>query len=469
LEVTGKTKGKSDIASSLVRNPADLREVAGFAPPAERGDVDGAVERAEIAFKRWSSVPLSDRRKKLLAIACSIEADAPALAHTLTMEVGKPLAEAKSEVAGAVATLRYYARLEVRERVTTRNEGETQTFYEREPYGVCGIVLPWNYPLAILTWKMAPALLAGNTVVAKPSEHAPLAVAAAVGLAARNLPEGAVGVVCGGDDAGSWLVGNPYVARVSVTGSPDTGRKVMAMASKRTAKVTLELGGNDPLIVMDDVNLEMRFEPIFWASLRNCGQVCVAAKRVYVHERIYRKLVKRYVERVKMLKIGSGLEPHVELGPVNNETQLRTVQSLVSRSVESGGKLEVGGRRLTGSLKYGLFYEPAVVTGLDNDSPLVKEEQFGPAVPIIPFGSADEAVEMANDCGLALGATVWSGKRERALEIARHLDAGVVWVNSPLAVDITAPFGGFKGSGFGRELGEGGFYEYAATKTYVLR
>jgi len=462
-------KGDIYIASSIVRNPADRREVVGFAPPAGRGDVEAAVGRAERGFGRWSSVSLADRRKGLHAIADSWEAETPALAHTLTLEVGKPLVEAKAEVAGAIATLRYYAHMDAPGHVTTRDDGDAQTFYEREPYGVCGLVLPWNYPLAMLTWKMAPALLAGNSVVVKPSEHAPLTVAAAVGMAARQLPEYAAGVVCGGDDVGAWLVGNPGVARVAVTGSPGTGRKVMALAAKHAAKVTLELGGNDPLIVMDDVNLDARFEPIFWASLRNCGQVCVAAKRVYVQENLYKKFVKRYVQRVKALKIGSGLEPRVELGPVNNEYQLRKVRSLVSRSLESGGKLEAGGRRLPGSMRYGLFYEPAVVTGLGNDSPLVKEEQFGPAVPILPFEDVEEAVGLANDCGLALGATVWSGKRERALEIARQLEAGVVWVNSPLAVDITAPFGGCKGSGFGRELGVMGLYEYTATKSYVLR
>lgn len=460
---------RAEGTSSLVRNPADRREVVGFAPPAEHSDVDASVERAEAGFEAWSSTPMAERRKGLLAIASSWEVGAPALAHTLTMEVGKPLVEAKAEVAGAVATLRYYAGLKLPERVPTRAEGQAQTFYEREPYGVCALVLPWNYPLAILTWKLAPAILAGNSVVVKPSESAPLAAAAALGDAARCLPAGTVAVVLGGDDIGARLVGNPGVARVSVTGSPETGRKVMALAAARPAKVTLELGGNDPLIVMDDVNLDMRFESIFWASMRNCGQVCVAAKRVYVQRALYHKFVKRYVRRVKALRVGNGLGPNVELGPVNNEERLRKIQSLVRRSLDAGGRLEAGGKRLVGQFGYGLFYQPAVVTGLANDSPLVKEEQFGPAVPILPFDSAAEAVGMANDCGLALGATVWSGDRTRALGIARELDAGVVWVNSPLAVDITAPFGGFKGSGIGRELGEQGYYGYTAPKSYVLR
>ncbi|MFH0815601.1 MAG: aldehyde dehydrogenase family protein [Methanobacteriota archaeon] len=453
----------------IILNPADRREVVGFAPPSDKPGVAGAVDCAAEGFRAWSGVSMIGRRKALLAIANALEENAKSLARLLTMEVGKPLAEANAEVAGAAATLRYYAGLKIRERVETRGEGLAQTFYEREPYGVCAIVLPWNYPLSLLIWKAAPALLAGNSIVIKPSEHAPLTVATAANLAARSLPAGALEVVCGGDDVGGWLVSDRGVARVAVTGSPETGPRVLALAANRPAKVTLELGGNDPLIVMDDVNLDMRFEPIFWTSLRNCGQVCVAAKRVYVHRKLYKKFVHRYVTRVKALRIGNGLEPNIELGPVNNEAQLRKVQSLVNKSVRSGGKLEVGGRRLSGPLKYGLFYEPAVVTGLDNGSGLVKEEQFGPAVPIIPFESVGEAVDMANDCGLALGATVWSGDRPRALKIARELDAGVVWVNSPLAVDISAPFGGFKGSGFGRELGEQGYCEYAATKSYVLR
>ncbi len=365
--------------------------------------------------------------------------------------------------------MKYYASLKTPEHVTTRAEGSAHTYYEREPYGVCGLILPWNYPLALLSWKMAPALLAGNAIVVKPSEHAPLAVAAAVEFAGKHLPEGIASVVCGGDDVGARLVRDSRVGRIAVTGSPETGPKVLVAAAGRMAKVTLELGGNDPMVVLDDADLNLRFKQMFWASLRNCGQVCVAAKRVYVQRGLFSKFVRRYVERVKRLRIGNGLESGIELGPVNNEPQLRKVQSLVRRSVEGGGKLVAGGKRLGGELRHGLFYEPAIVTGLDNDAPLVREEQFGPAVPIIPFDTLDDAAELANDCELALGAAVWSGDRARALKLARRLTAGVVWVNSPLAIDITAPFGGFKGSGLGRELGESGYHEYSATKTYVVR
>jgi acyl-CoA reductase-like NAD-dependent aldehyde dehydrogenase len=439
-------------------------------PYSTKGAVGAAVDRAESAFLAWSRVPLKERRAALSSIANRLDGHKEELARLLTLEVGKPIAEARSEVAASVATLRHYAGLPIEERVTTRDEASLRTFYENEPYGVTALVLPWNYPLLMMMWKAAPALLAGNSLVVKPSLFTPLANARAISIASQALPRGTVNVLPGGDDVGRRLVENRQVRRIAFTGSAENGPNILKGASASMAKVTLELGGNDPAILMPDFDIAGRFEQLFWASFRNCGQVCIAAKRVYVHESIFEDVIARYVSRVKALRIGNGLEEGTDLGPVNNEPHFRKISKLVEASVDDGGKLLVGGKRLRGhNQKHGLFYEPAIVTGLDNSSPLVQQEQFGPALPVLPYRTVDEAIDLANDCCLALGASVWSEDKDKALDVARNIKAGMVWINGHLAPDLTAPFGGMKGSGIGRELGIQGYEEYVSPKTYQIR
>jgi acyl-CoA reductase-like NAD-dependent aldehyde dehydrogenase len=453
----------------VVRNPADRRRVVETAPVATREHVAEAVKSAEDGLESCSAVPITHRRKALLAIAVAIENKREGLAALLTSEVGKPLAEARSEVSATAATFRHYAGLKYDEQVVVRDDQIQRAHFERGPVGVCALVLPWNYPLLLAAWKMAPALLAGNSVVLKPSEYAPLTVSTAVGLVRTRLPKGAVGLVAGGDEVGRWLVEDRRVSRVAFTGSAETGERILQEASNRPARVTLELGGNDAALVLPDIDLRRRSEQLFWGAFRNCGQVCIAIKRLYVHENVHDKVVRALAHRASKLKIGPGMEPGVELGPVNNEAQLVKVQGLVEEALDDGGVLATGGRRLRGRLRHGLFYEPAVVTGLGNDSSLVQEEQFGPALPIIAFSDVDEAVEMANESKFALGASVWSEDARNAMGVARQLDAGIVWVNGHATPEMGAPFGGRKGSGVGRELGLQGLLEYLDTKTYIVR
>ena len=334
---------------------------------------------------------------------------------------------------------------------------------------MAALILPWNYPLLVMSWKLAPALLAGNTAIVKPSEYTPLTNLLATKIAGTTLPRATVQAICGGDAVGKALSSHRKVAMVSLTGSAATGPRLLRQCAGRMARVTLELGGNDPAIVMPDIDLEKNFESLFWSAFRNAGQVCIAVKRLYAHEKVYKEVVKRFVRRASALRLGNGMDEATEIGPVNNEALLRKVLKLLRAAENDGSKVETGGKRLGGPLKHGLFLSPAIVTGLDNGSALVQEEQFGPALPIIPFRDIDDAIEMANDCNLALGASVWSEDRKGALGIAEQLDAGVLWVNAHMALDNAAPFGGFKGSGIGRELGMSGLDEYRATKTYILK
>ncbi|MBI5000771.1 MAG: aldehyde dehydrogenase family protein [Euryarchaeota archaeon] len=453
----------------VILNPADRRRKVGEAPIASPEDVKRAVDAAGGGFECWSSVPMRERGKALSKIADAFEAEGDALARSLVDEVGKPLKEARGEVAGSIGVLRYYSAIEFDGRTVAREEGENVTFYTHQPLGVAALILPWNYPLLVMSWKLAPALLAGNAAIVKPSEYTPLTNLLATKIVANHLPNGAVQIICGGDSVGEALSSHRKVAMVSLTGSAATGPKLLRQAAGRMARVTLELGGNDPAIVMPDADLSKRFESLFWSAFRNAGQVCIAVKRLYVHEKIYDEVVRRFAGRADALRLGNGMDEATDMGPVNNGAQLRKVSRLVSMAQKDGGKTVRGGRRPGGALAHGLFYDPAIVTGLGNDASLVQEEQFGPALPIIPFGKADDAVEMANDCGLALGASVWSEDRKRALGIAERLDAGVAWVNAHMALDNAAPFGGFKGSGLGRELGMAGLMEYSAPKTYIIK
>ncbi|MEW5937617.1 MAG: aldehyde dehydrogenase family protein [Candidatus Thermoplasmatota archaeon] len=449
----------------VVRNPADRRIVLGTMETSTSEDVRRAVDAAEDGFARWSAVPLKERREALASIADVLEGKKEELAKTLVAEVGKPVREARGEVASAISTVRHYAALAFEDRVLVR-EGISYAYL---PYGVCALILPWNYPLLLMCWKAAPALLAGNSIVLKPSEYTPMTDSLALEIMRPRLPPGTMEMVYGGDAVGKELVQHPKVRRIAFTGAASTGPKVLREASNHISHVTLELGGNDPAIVLPDIDLSRRFEALFWSAFRNAGQVCIAVKRLYVHHSIYEEVVQRFAARGEQLRIGNPAEPETEMGAVNNQAQMRTVSRLVRDARQRGGTVRTGGHRLRGALRHGLFYKPAIVTGLDNAALLVQEEQFGPALPILQFQSVDEAVEMANDSSLALGASVWSEDMKKAREIAEQLDAGIVWINTHMHPEISAPFGGMKRSGIGRELGIHGLMEYLVPKTYVMR
>ena len=320
-----------------------------------------------------------------------------------------------------------------------------------------GAITPWNYPILIAVTKLAPALLAGNTVVLKPSPFTPLTTLALGALLREVLPPGVLNVVSGGDELGRSISEHPAVKKISFTGSVATGKKVLASAAADLKRVTLELGGNDPAIVLDDVDPQRIAKPLFWGAFTNSGQVCTAIKRVYVHERIFSAVVQAVGDLARSVRVGPGLEPGVELGPINNAPQHRRVAELVEGAKSRGATVQAGGGPRSGA---GYFFEPTIVTDVTDDMGLVAEEQFGPALPFLPFSQLDDALERANATHFGLSASVWTSDAARGAEIARELDCGTAWVNQHIALTHLAPFGGSKWSGIGYENGQWGLDDF---------
>jgi acyl-CoA reductase-like NAD-dependent aldehyde dehydrogenase len=325
-----------------------------------------------------------------------------------------------------------------------------------------GAITPWNFPILLAVWKIAPALLAGNTVVIKPSPFTPLATLE-LGAALRDvLPAGALNVVSGGDELGSWITSHAVPRKISFTGSVATGKKVAAAAAPDLKRMTLELGGNDAAIVLPDVDPQAVAEKLFWGAFENTGQICSAIKRVYVHEDAYRPLVEKLAEHARAVKVGSGLEPDTQLGPLNNAPQFERVTELVNEARAAGASIEAGGDPLPGG---GYFFAPTIVGDVAEGVRLVDEEQFGPALPVLTYRDVDDAIERANATPYGLSGSVWSGDTERAAELAGRLECGTAWVNKHLDIVPHAPFGGAKWSGIGVENGPWGLLGFTELQT----
>ena len=433
-----------------VVNPA-TGEVHAEAPECTREQLDRAFDAAAKAQIDWQRDD-DARRTALLAAADVLFGAAQELAPILTREQGKPLAAATEEVLGAGVWLKYFAELDVPREVI---QDDHRAFAEvvRRPVGVVAAITPWNFPLILASWKLGPALRAGNTVVLKPSPFTPLATLKMAELLDAVLPPGVINVVSGGNELGAWMTSHPVPRKVSFTGSVATGKAVAAAAAPDLKRVTLELGGNDAAIVLDDADVGVIAERLFGAAFRNSGQVCSAIKRVYVPESLHDDLVDALAERARAAKVGDGMDPESELGPVNNEPQFERVKGLVADALGSGAVAAAGGAALDGP---GYFYAPTVLTGATEGTRIVDEEQFGPALPVLSYRDVDEAVERANATTFGLSGSVWSGDGDRADAVAARLECGTTWVNTHLALAPHQPFGGFKWSGVGVENGPWG-------------
>jgi acyl-CoA reductase-like NAD-dependent aldehyde dehydrogenase/prolipoprotein diacylglyceryltransferase len=442
-----------------VVNPA-TGEVFARAPECSRAQLDAAMEAAARAFPAWSRGE-ARRREALGACAAAVRARAGELAPLLTQEQGKPLAHASDEISRAALWFEYTAALQIPVELLADDE-RLRVEVHRRPCGVVGAITPWNYPVALAVWKIAPALLAGNTVVLKPSPFTPLATLALGEALRETLPPGVLNVVSGGDELGAWITSHPRVRKISFTGSIETGKKVAAAAAPDLKRLTLELGGNDAAIVLDDVDPRRVAEKLFWGAFTNSGQVCSAIKRLYVPERLERAFVEELAEVARSVKLGDGLDPASQLGPVNNRPQFERVIGLVEDAKRHGGRAAIGGAPLARS---GYFYPPTLVTGLAEGVRLVDEEQFGPALPILTYRDLEEAVERANRTRYGLSGSVWSADPERAAEVAGRLECGTAWVNQHLAILPNAPFGGAKWSGLGVENGPWGLLGFTEIQT----
>ena len=446
-----------------VVNPATeevLAELGSAAPD----QIERAVSGARGAFKAWKKTPAAERGEMLHALSRWITSRADALAVTLTREGGKPLVENRDEMGWSAACCDFYAELGRTERgriVPSGEEGQLSLVL-KEPFGVVSAIVPWNYPILLLMWKLAPALAAGNTVVVKPSPYTPLSTLELCEGLAEIFPEGVVNVVTGEAEVGASLVSHPDVALVAFTGSVDTGKKVMTAAADQMKKVHLELGGKDAFIVCEDVDLEVAAKGAVWAAYLNSGQVCTSAERLYVVEEVFDDFVDAFVSETKSLVVGDPMQDDTDIGPLVRGIQRERVERQLEGARAGGARVLHGGDR--GGFDRGYFLTPAVVVDVDDSMELMTRETFGPVAPIAKASSLDEAIAQANATEYGLGANVYTRRLDYMLKAMEDLEAGTVWFNDPLTDNEAAPFGGMKSSGNGRELGPEGLDDFRQTK-----
>jgi acyl-CoA reductase-like NAD-dependent aldehyde dehydrogenase len=446
-----------DLTMDVV-NPATEEKLADC-PRASESQLNAAVAAAKAAFPAWSKTAIDERKAVVLKIADVVEANAAELAQLLTKEQGKPLEDATTEVYGMAAFCRYFTSLDLPVEVLEDSEGRRVEVH-RNPLGVVGAIVPWNFPLILMAFKLPPALIAGNTLVIKPAPTTPLSTLRIAELIQDVAPAGVINFITDANDLGAPMTAHPDVRKISFTGSTETGAKVMAGAAGLLKRITLELGGNDAGIVLDDVNPKEAAQKLFDSAFQNSGQVCIAMKRLYVHENIYDEVCDELASIANDTIIGDGLEQGTKLGPLNNKMQYDKVKALIEDAKKEGNVI-AGGEFPD---KPGYFIRPTIVRDIKEGSRLVDEEQFGPVLPVMSFADESEAIERANASAWGLGGSVWSANPERAYALAEQMDTGTVWINKHAELDPTIPFGGAKMSGLGNELGQEGLQEFTQQK-----
>ncbi|MEV7574728.1 aldehyde dehydrogenase family protein [Pseudarthrobacter sp. NPDC089323] len=437
--------------SRTILNPA-TGEAVGEAPIHDLEFLEQAVATAVETQPAWAALGHEARSAALLKAADAVERSAEELAQLLSREQGKPLngPNARFEVGACVAWLRATAGLPL-EPETIVDDGQTRAELRYKPIGVVAAIGPWNWPMMIAIWQIAPALRMGNTVVVKPSGNTPLSVLALVKVLNEELPEGILTAVSCGREVGARLTNHPAIGKIMFTGSTAAGRAIIKSSADTVKRLTLELGGNDAGIVLPDADPKAIAEDIFWGAFLNTGQTCAALKRLYVHTDIYDAVCDELTTVAQTMPMGNGLDETNVLGPLQNKAQYDVVANLVQAAKDSGARILLGGN--PDPDQPGYFYPTTLVADIDNNNPLVTEEQFGPALPIIRYTTIDEAVEKANALDVGLGASVWSSDLKAARDVATRIQAGTVWINRHGAVDPRIPFGGAKQSGYGLEFG----------------
>jgi acyl-CoA reductase-like NAD-dependent aldehyde dehydrogenase len=438
-----------------VINPA-LGTVFARCPAAQRADLDRAVAAARRAFPAWRALSFRERSALVKQLSQRLREKQHELAELLTREQGKPLAQSVAEIDRGAAQSDGMVSIEIpTEVIADDNDKRIELRYR--PLGVVGIITPWNAPVNLALGPLVSALYTGNVVILKPSPYTPLATLKVGEILNEVFPPGVVNVLAGGDDLGAAMTEHRGIDKISFTGSVETGKKVLASAAATLKRVTLELGGNDPAIVLPDVDVKAVAKKIFFASFVNSGQVCMAIKRIYAHESIYEELCAALVEEAKKAKVGNGLDAGTELGPVQNKMQYDKVVGIIEDTKKAGATFLTGGEVPAGP---GYFLPPTLVTDISDDSRLVQEEQFGPIVPILKFSDVDDALRRANDTRYGLSGSVWTQDLERGAEIAARLEVGTAWVNQHRTTSAFVPFGGAKESGLGRQYSALGLKSY---------
>jgi acyl-CoA reductase-like NAD-dependent aldehyde dehydrogenase len=447
-----------------IENPALGEVFATVALPSDE-QVDAAIASAREAARGWAATPALERGELLHEVATRIRAKTDELAETMSREGGKPRIENSDEVGWTAAAFDYYAEMgrNFAGRVIPPIESSQLALVVKEPMGVVACIVPWNYPLLLLAWKLAPALAAGNTTICKPSELTPLSTLALADCF-DVLPPGVVNLVPGGGDVGARIVADPRVDCVAFTGSVETGQKIGHVCIDRVARINLELGGKDPFIVCSDVaaEIETAARGGAWAAYLNSGQVCTSAERFYVERPVYDDFLSAFVEHARSLRVGDPLDDSTDMGPMVSAAQRAKVERQLEAAVGDGAEIVFGGDHAGHSKGY--FMAPTVVTGAAASTALLSEETFGPVAPIVPVRSLDEAIELANSTRFGLGANVYTRDLKTIFRCMRELKAGTVWINDPLTDNDAGPFGGFKQSGLGRELGQEGLEAFQETK-----
>ncbi|WP_262173143.1 NAD-dependent succinate-semialdehyde dehydrogenase [Saccharococcus sp. Marseille-Q5394] len=461
MVIDGKEVGK-DLKTIDVINPATGESIA-TVPHGGAKEAILAVDAAYDAFQKWSALSAYDRSSLLVKWHELIDMHMEDLAHTMTEEQGKPLSEANGEIKYANGFISWYAEEAKRiygEMIPSSHTGK-RIFIHKQPVGVTAVITPWNFPAAMITRKVGPALAAGCTVVIKPAEQTPITAIRLAQLALEaGIPAGVINVVTGEASAigDAWLQ-DTRVRKLTFTGSTEVGKLLMRGASDTVKKISLELGGHAPAIVMEDCDIDKAVEGVVAAKFRNAGQTCVCTNRIYVHETIAEEFSRKLVERVKQLKVGNGMDEGVAIGPLIDEEAIRKVQFHVDDALSKGAKIAVGGSR-----KDGLFYEPTILLNVNDNMVCMKEETFGPVAPITTFYSEEEVLRRANDSIYGLAAYVFTENLSRGIRMSERLEYGIVGLNDGLPSPPQAPFGGFKQSGLGREGGHHGLDEYIEVK-----
>jgi betaine-aldehyde dehydrogenase len=447
-----------------VENPYTETEIASVSLPSA-DQIDAAIAAAREAARGWAATPAIERAELLHEVATRLRERTDELAELMTNEGGKPRIENSDEVGWTAAAFDYYAEIgrSFAGRVIPSIEATQLSLVLKEPMGVVGCIVPWNYPLLLLSWKVAPALAAGNTVIAKPSELTPLSTLALAEVF-DHLPAGVVNILAGGGDIGEAIVGDEQVDCVAFTGSVETGKRIARVAADRVARINLELGGKDPFIVCPDVApaIEVAANGGAWAAFLNAGQVCTSAERFYVFESVFDDYLQAFVDYTDSLVLGNPLDPNTDIGPLVSAPQRERVAAQVDAARAAGAEIITGGG--DGGNGTGYFYAPTVVTGAPRETDLLREETFGPVAPLVPVKTLNEAIELANSTRFGLACNVYTKDLDTIVRCMREIKAGTVWFNDPLTDNDAGPFGGMKQSGLGRELGQEGLEAFQETK-----
>ncbi|MBX7532957.1 aldehyde dehydrogenase family protein [Qipengyuania sp. 1XM1-15A] len=448
-----------------VVNPAN-EEVVGIVPSCGKDELDRAVAAARRAFKTWKKTSAEERQKVVMGISAAIKDNADELYRLLTTEQGKPHAQAQQEIYGAAGLAAAQSTLTLDD-VINQDDDTRLSRTRRVPVGVVGGIVPWNFPVMMAIQKIVPALISGCTIVLKPSPFTPLTTLRIAELIKDFVPAGTVNIITGPDELGPMITEHPDIDKITFTGSTATGKKIMEGAAGDLKRITLELGGNDASIVLPDADVEAVAQQLFWSSFSNAGQICVAAKRIYIHEDIYDDLSKAIAEYAKTVVVGDGSQQGTGVGPIQNKKQFDRVCELIQDAKDNGYQFLTGGDVDPSGTGY---YVP--ITILDNppeDARIVAEEQFGPVMPLMKFGSVEEAIERANNSEYGLAGAVWTKDTDKGVEIAEQLETGTVWINEFLHISPLAPFGGHKQSGIGAEYGIDGLKEFTYPQVITVK